>query len=58
MTTPMPDTVLVPVSRELIEFMAELPDGWSAPVQVRIDPLPDGTYTMTARRVQVEASGG
>ena len=44
------DIVLVPVSAEILRRLVR--DGWSAPVQIRIDPAPAGPgWEMTCRSV-------
>ena len=44
------DVVLVPVSAEILRRLVR--DGWSAPVQIRIDPAPVGPgWEMTCRSV-------
>lgn len=42
----LPENVLVEVAPEMIAELGE----WSAAVQVRIESLPDGKFTMIARR--------
>jgi hypothetical protein len=41
-----PEPVMVEVAPELLAELGE----WSEAVQVRIESLPDGTFTMIARR--------